>query len=252
MRKFVAAFVLATALPAAALAADLPPRPAPMMPVAAPVYNWTGFYIGGNIGAAWKGNSGWSDSAFGLAWHDNSGVFIGGGQVGINYQISNFVFGIEWDADWASNNNGGVAVTVPGGVGVVTLTANDRWVSTLAARFGVAFDRVLVYGKGGGGWVGNNGITVSNAAGSITAGSSNTNTGWLVGAGVEWAFAPSWSAKIEYDYLALNSRSFTVPAGSAFLVGDTFTTGSRNIQMVKLGVNYLFNWGAPAGVVARY
>jgi outer membrane immunogenic protein len=253
MRKHLAAFVLAIALPATAMAADLPPRPAPMMPVAAPVYNWTGFYIGGNIGGAWRGNDGWTDSLLGLAWNNNnSGVFIGGGQVGVNYQFNNFVLGVEWDADWAANNsNTSVGVIVPG-VGTVSITGNDRWISTLAARFGVAFDRWLVYGKAGGAWVGNNGFTISAPAGTVVAGTSNTNTGWMLGVGAEWAFAPSWSAKLEYDYVGLRSRSFVIPGGSPFLAGDVFTTGNRNVSMVKLGVNYLFNWGSPGGVVARY
>jgi outer membrane immunogenic protein len=62
-----------------------------------------------------------------------------------------------------------------------------------------------------------------------------------VGAGIEWAFANNWSAKLEYDYLGLGSQTFTVPAGSPFLANDIFTVSNRNIQMVKVGINYLFN-----------
>jgi outer membrane immunogenic protein len=65
----------------------------------------------------------------------------------------------------------------------------------------------------------------------------------LVGAGVEWAFAANWSAKVEYNYLGLEDRTFTVPAGSPFFPGDIFTRGNRNVQMVKAGINYRFNWG---------
>ena len=79
-------------------------------------------------------------------------------------------------------------------------------------------------------------ITVSN--------NNNSNTGWLVGAGIEWAFAPNWSAKVEYNYLALDDGTFTIPAGSPFLPGDTFTQSNRNVQMLKVGINYLFNWGS--------
>jgi outer membrane immunogenic protein len=67
-----------------------------------------------------------------------------------------------------------------------------------------------------------------------------------VGAGIEWAFAPNWSMKIEYDYLGLNSRTFVVPAGG-FFGGDTFATSNPNVQMAKIGFNYLFNYG-----VSRY
>ena len=71
------------------------------------------------------------------------------------------------------------------------------------------------------------------------------NSGWLVGAGIEWAFAPNWSAKVEYNYLGLDDRTFIVPAGvPGFLPGDTFTQSDRNIQMVKVGINYLFNWSS--------
>jgi outer membrane immunogenic protein len=98
----------------------------------------------------------------------------------------------------------------------------------------------------GAGWVGSDDFTVSNLAkgSSITlTNNSNSNSGWLVGAGIEWAFASNWSAKVEYNYLALDDRTFTVPAGSPFLAGDTFTQSNRNIQMLKVGANYRFNWG---------
>jgi outer membrane immunogenic protein len=78
---------------------------------------------------------------------------------------------------------------------------------------------------------------------SITGFTNNTTSGWLVGGGIEWAFAPNWSAKIEYDYLGLNNRTFTAPAGT-FLAGDTFSTSNPNVQMVKVGANYLFKYGA--------
>src|SRR5262249_45344402 len=131
---------------------------------------------------------------------------------------------------------------------------NERWIATLAARFGVAFDRVLFYGKAGGGWVTANDLTITNVTtgASIINAGDRTNPGWLLGAGVEWAFAPSWSVKLEYDYLGLASRTFTIAPGAPFLAGDTFNSGSRNVQMVKVGVNYLINWGAPTAVRAAY
>ena len=63
-------------------------------------------------------------------------------------------------------------------------------------------------------------------------------------------FVPNWSVKVEYDYLALGNRTFSIPATAPFLAGDTFTANNRNVQMLKFGVNYLFNWGTP--VAARY
>ena len=126
-------------------------------------------------------------------------------------------------------------------------TSNNRWITTLAARFGVTNGPWLFYGKAGGGWVGNDDFTINNltTGTSITASNNNTNSGWLLGAGIEWAFAPNWSAKVEYNYLGLDDRTFIVPAGvPGFLPGDTFTQSNRNIQMVKVGINYLFNWSS--------
>ena len=218
-----------------------------------PLFTWTGFYVGGNIGGAWANNS-WTDSLFGTNFNNNrNGAFIGGGQVGVNYQVGQFVIGGEWDFDWASNNNNSNGVITP--AGLIAVTSNNRWITTVAARFGVAVDHWLFYGKAGGGWVGNNSLTVTNVTTgvSLTCGTfstltncGNNNTGgWLVGAGAEWAFSPHLSLKFEYDYLGLGNRTFTIPATAAFLPGDTFTSNNRNVQMVKVGVNYLFNWGAP-------
>src|SRR5262249_50902122 len=87
------------ALPMAANAADMPPRPAPAPVYAPPPFSWTGFYIGGNIGGAWAHRD-VTDTRFGLDFGRSSdGVFIGGGQVGYNYQTGNFMFGVEWDID---------------------------------------------------------------------------------------------------------------------------------------------------------
>src|SRR3974390_2273650 len=138
-----------------AFAADLPPAPAPIRaPVAyippPPPFSWTGFYIGGNAGAGWnRGNV--SDTFYGLNWSNssNNAVFIGGGQIGGNYQINALVVGLEGALDWAANNNNaGPAVLIPtigAGTQTVQVTSNNRWITTLAARFGVAFDRALVY-----------------------------------------------------------------------------------------------------------
>ncbi len=264
MRKVLLAALglAALGMAAPASAADLAAKSyvkAPPPPP--PVFSWTGFYVGGNIGGAWAHNN-WNDTLFLTNFNNgNNGRFIGGGQIGGNYQIGQFVIGGEWDFDWAgNNNNNGVAVVLPG-VGPVALTnSNNRWVTTVAARFGWAVDHWLLYGKVGGGWVGNNNFTVTNltTGASLTCGSfgiSNCggNTGgWLVGAGFEYAFTNNWTVKLEYDYLGLGNRTIVIPAGAPapFVAGDTFTSNNRNVQMVKVGVNYLFNWGAP--VTARY
>jgi outer membrane immunogenic protein len=254
MRKVLlaAAGLAALGMAAPASAADLAAKPyvkAPPPPP--PVFSWTGFYVGANIGGAWSNNR-WTDTLFLTNFNNNNnGVFIGGGQIGGNYQIGQFVIGGEWDFDWAANNNG-AGVFIPG-VGNIVVTNNNRWITTVAARFGWAVDRWLIYGKAGGGWVGNNDFTVTNTTTGVSftcgmlgfANCDNNTGGWLLGAGFEYAFTNNWTVKFEYDYLGLGNRTFFVPAGAPFFAGDTFTTNNRNVQMVKVGVNYLFNWGAP-------
>jgi len=170
----------------AANAADLPPAPpmAPRAPVAyipaAPMFSWTGFYIGGNVGGGWsRGNV--VDSLFGVNFNNgNSASFLGGGQVGGNYQIGSFVVGAEADFDWFANNNNsgnGTTVVPPGGPAtVLRASANDRWETTLAARFGYAWDRALFYGKAGGGWVGAGNFAVTNVGTGASVTVSNGNT----------------------------------------------------------------------------
>jgi outer membrane immunogenic protein len=237
MKKLLLAGAVLTALSCgSALAADLR-RPAYTPPP--PVYSWTGFYIGGNLGGAWA-NGNVNDSLFGLSASTNRSGFIGGGQLGVNYQFSNIVLGAEWDFDWTSLDATGNGRFVPG-VGTLQGSANTRWISTLAARFGVVLNNgVLLYGKAGGGWVDNN-ASITNLTTGASISASNRNSGWVVGAGVEWAIAGNWSAKLEYDYLKLDNLTF----GPGPFLGNTFTT-SRDIQMFKVGLNYRFGYGGPA------
>jgi outer membrane immunogenic protein len=251
MKRILMAGAVALVAGTQAFAADLPPAPAPLprapaayVPVPAP-FSWTGFYIGGNVGAGWgRGNV--VDSVFGANYtNGNSATFLGGGQIGGNYQFGSFVLGAEADFDWMVNNNNsgnGTTVTIGGVPTVLRVSANDRWETTLAARFGYAFDHALIYGKAGGGWVGAGNFAVTNVAtgASVALSNSNTNVGWLVGGGFEYALTQNWTAKVEYDYLALNNASYSVTIPSTAVV-DTFTNGGRNVQTVTVGVNYLFN-----------
>jgi len=238
-----------------AFAADLPmPAPPPRalaayIPVAPP-FSWTGIYIGGNVGAAW--NRGTVSDAAGNSFTlpSNNAVFMGGGQVGGNWQMGALVLGVEGQFDWLANQNNssaGIAVPngIPGGTDTISVVSKDRWLTTLTGRIGFAADHWLFYAKGGGAWVGNQSFTVNDAtnpAASFTTSNGGWNTGWTVGGGIEWAFAGPWSAKIEYDYIKLSSNSFTVPTPSPLgvLPGDVFTTANRNIQTVLFGVNYRF------------
>jgi len=230
-------------IPVAATAADLRVRPQPgPVPVYAPLpFSWSGFYIGGNVGGAWAHRD-VTDTFFGVNFDPgNNGVFIGGGQLGYNWQVGYAVLGIEAEVDGAANNNNNGVVFIPG-AGSIQVTSNNRWITTVAARFGVTNGPWLFYGKAGGGWVGNEDFTITNlTTGASIITSNNSNSGWLVGAGIEWAFAPNWSAKVEYSFLGLDDRTFVVPAGFRSLTGDTFFVTNRDIQTVKVGVNYRFN-----------
>jgi outer membrane immunogenic protein len=252
MKTKLASLTILTALmiPVAAGAADMPLKAPPPPPP--PPFSWTGFYFGGEAGGAFA-NGTISDSLFGLSVSSNHSGFLGGGDVGYNYQASNIVFGIEGNFDWTSLNATGNGF--PTRLGTLQGSASTDWITTAAGRLGITADRlfygggggsgaVLFYVKGGGGWV-KNSATITNLSNGNSVSASNNNSGWLVGGGIEWAFTQNWSAKIEYDYLGLRSFSWN----SVLFPGETFNA-SRNIQMLKAGINYRFNWGSP--VVARY
>jgi outer membrane immunogenic protein len=244
--NLTAAMSAALAMSAVANAADLPPA-YERGPAYGPVFSWTGFYLGGNLGGAW-GRRDLDEARFGLSFDRSSdGRFIGGGQVGYNYQMGSFLLGVEADFDGIATNNDRPGIIVPG-VGTVTVRANDAWMSTVAARFGFTGGNWLFYGKAGGGWISIDDFTVTNltTGTSATVGTSHTRSGGLVGLGFEYAFGNNWTAKIEYDHLSLGSRNFVVPAGAPFLVGDTFTS-HRSVDTLKVGFNYLFNAGGYGG-----
>ena len=239
MRASLLIGICAAAFAAApAIAADLPVK-APPAPPPAPVFSWTGFYIGANIGGAWS-NGTITDVVTGAQLNSDSSGFIGGGQIGYNYQFNTFVLGVEWDIDGTSisKTSNAVAVILPGG-GAANLqaSASTDWISTLTARFGFAFDRWMLYGKAGGAWV-QNSATLTNLTNGASVSASNTNSGWTAGIGGEWAFAPQWSAKIEWDHVQLDDFS---PSTNSVIVNDRLIL-SRHIDMVKAGVNWRFGW----------
>ena len=212
--------------------------PAGALPVA---YDWTGFYVGGHVGYGWAKKD-WQDG-FGLFnLSTNVDGFLGGGQVGFNYQIGQFVLGAEGDFSWTGINGGSTltsgVVPAPGR----SFNTDVNWTSTLTGRVGIAFDRWLVYGKGGVAWAHDKFSTeVYTFPGTVEV--TDTRIGWTAGAGVEYAFAPSWSAKLEYNYMDFGDKtvSFT-PTTSANI--------DQQIHAVKLGINYKF--GFPGMATARY
>jgi outer membrane immunogenic protein len=123
-------------------------------------------------------------------------------------------------------------------------TLNNRWVTTATAKLGDAWDRVLLYGKGGGAWVGtnNSNVSVTTPAGTTATSlsGSSTNSGWTAGIGVEWAFYGNWSARAEYDFIGLQNKSYTVATNAPAFAGDSINVNNRNIQLVTAGLNYKF------------
>jgi outer membrane immunogenic protein len=195
-----------------------PPPPPPLF------YNWTGLYVGVHVGG------GWSDLGGNLAGFggNNGSGFIGGGQVGYNYQIGQWVWGLEVDVSGSGIKN---TFGIPG-----LMTANINWdvLTTVTPRFGYAFDNWLVYGKAGGAWAD---ISVSASSPFIVGGTMSagggTGSGWVVGIGAEYAFRNNWSAKVEYNH-------FDFGNDSAFATGNGVT-----LDTVKAGINYKF--GGPGG-----
>jgi outer membrane immunogenic protein len=236
------AMLTALMIPAAAEAADMKVK-APVAPPPPPPFSWTGFYIGGEIGGAFS-NGSVNDSLFGVSVSTSHDGFLGGGVVGFNYQISNFVWGVEGDFDWTSLNATGNGIATR--IGTLQASANTDWIAALTGRIGIAADRALFYVRGGGGWVRNT-ASITNLTTGAAVSASNSNNGWLFGGGIEYAFASNWSAKLEYDFLSLRSFSWN----SALFPGDTFTA-SRNISMLKGGINWRFGENAIAPLGGRY
>jgi outer membrane immunogenic protein len=219
-----------------ALAADLPqPAPIPKAPAtyAPPVFSWTGFYLGINGGYGF-GQSSWNNPVDGPTGNFNTNGFLVGGTLGGNYQIGAFVIGVEGDGDW-NNANGST-----GFCNVASCTTKSDWLATVRARAGWAWDRVLFYGTGG--------VAFGNVQAAATGFpfASGTQTGWTAGAGIEFAFAPNWTARVEYLFVDLGN--FTCPPTScdggvsvvpAVPVSDTV---KFNENIIRAGIDYKFGW----------
>jgi outer membrane immunogenic protein len=228
-----------------------------------PVWDWTGFYAGVHAGAGWGTTESTLTSISGpgvpatvvnlpIAQNDRSG-FLGGGQIGYNYQSGWAVFGVQ--ADIAGLDVKGTTPCIT----VLSCSAKSDWLATATGRIGgVVADKTLVYAKGGAAWLNTtHSVTVPAAGigGIGVGGTSSTETtsfGWLVGAGVEYAFSPNWSAFLEYDYMEFDTKNAALDLtalgglGAGAITGDV---GFKNkLSIAKIGINYKF--GGP--VVARY
>ena len=233
------------------LAADLPARPMPTKaPVFSPepVYSWTGFYVGGNVGWNWTESTAvdTGPGVFGQVFPigDTTTIqrngFMGGAQAGYNYQMGQFMIGVEADFDWSAANKK-QSGALPG----LTFDINfkNNYVSTFGARFGYAMDRVLLYAKAGGAYTQDD-FDLSASDGSTFNGRFD-RWGWMIGAGVEYAILNNWTLKAEYNYLDFGTKSETLTPNATDLVTGTITDDPRDNKLhahvVKIGFNYLFH-----------
>lgn len=196
---------------------------------AATALNWTGPYLGYNLGAGW--NTQRISSAFAGDWNTTNIGFIAGIQGGYNYQIKSLLIGIEGEVDGISGSRS--ISSAPGPANMIRPTGQWNWAATVGVRFGYTFDNVLLFGKFGYGWVTQTLALSSPLALDVTTSFvSSTNGGELIGAGVEYAFPGSaWTAKLEYNYVVMANRKYVVSVPNAVTV-------SPNLQMLKIGMNF--------------
>jgi outer membrane immunogenic protein len=240
MKKLsLAAAVLALSATIAS-GADLPARaPVPYTKAPAAVqaaYNWSGFYAGINGGGGF-GTTGWDYSISPNNANHNISGGMAGGQIGYNWQFAGpWVVGFEADGDWADVRG---STNCPNAIYVCTSEA--RALASFRGRVGVAFDNVLIYGTGGAGYADShytaliNGVTPGAGSGYFDA----DRWGYAAGAGIEWAFIPSWSLKVEYMHYGFGT--VTAPPSA---LGGSSPNLRLDVDTVKAGINYHFNLAA--------
>jgi outer membrane immunogenic protein len=232
VRWFAALVFLAVAGASPVAAADLPVPSPPHYDVDASYGHWGGVYLGLNGGFG-LGSSQWRQGLV-LTNVFNTDGFLLGGTIGFNYPVSAVLFGVEGDVDW-STLNGSVGNCAVNGAGVAAACeTKNNVLGTARARMGYAFDRMLVYVTGG------------TAFGNVQTGlnppatfDATTKVGWTAGAGVEYAFSESWSAKAEYLYVDLGTASCTSAANCGSAAGASATLIE---DLVRGGFNYRFSW----------
>jgi outer membrane immunogenic protein len=271
-RHFLLASVGAIALTGSAFAADLALPPPP-----APIFTWTGSYIGGQIGYAWgSGNLNYTgfDPRTGLAFTtglggSSSGV-IGGAHVGYNYQFNQWVVGLEGSVDGTSISNTVVGTFPAFGGSTITASTNANIQGSFRGRAGIAWDRALIYATGGvalGGFTtdytftGNNNGNHNINGGNVFYGSnsfSNTRVGWTVGGGIDYAVTNNWSIFAEYRYTNWGTVGNQGLAAAGFQTVPNLTNAfinsnhSINQNQVQVGFSYKFDMYVPAPVIAKY
>ena len=227
----------------AALAADLPTK----APIVLAAFNWTGFYVGLNAGYSWGSQTNSLQTTAGAIVSGNSNTdhlkgFIGGGQIGYNWQIDKWVLGVEADFQGSGQKADGTffipaAAVLVAAIPASNFTYTDKldWFGTVRGRVGMAIDRWLPYITGG--WAIGHGSLSGSSTGNIVSSYSGSKSynGWTLGGGVEYAFDRNWSVKAEYLYIDFGNGP-TVPVNAARNV----VSGKMTDNIARLGVNYRF------------
>lgn len=241
MRKLVGSLVAAVVLGCgSALAADLPVKAPPKAVVA--TWNWSGCYVGANVGYGWQksktvdadgsidpvGFNGGSDTGTGM---------VAGGQLGCDYQSSNWVFGVQGMFHWANISGSHDWSSAPG----EALRTEASWFGTATGRVGYAVQpQTLLYVKGGAAWVHNkysDNCPGVGCGGPFAGIASATRVGWTIGGGAEYAFRPNWSVFAEYNYMDFGTNNTLL----TYVPASVYTYAySHTLQTVMVGVNYRF------------
>jgi outer membrane immunogenic protein len=241
MRKVLLSTVALMAMAGAASAADLPSSkaPPPVYVPPAPIFTWTGFYIGIEGGGDFRRYKyRWAGADYGL---DKDAGLIGG-VVGYNWQMNNFVIGLEGDA--AAVLGGDRAYTFNGNV-VYSNRYNSNYAAAIRGRLGIsAWDRALLYVAGG--------VAFGDAelryrgVGYTNADYTTSRTGWTIGAGVDYAMNPNWIARVEYRYVDLGRGGYY---NYGAYVNDRIEVTAHQVMGALL---YKFGGPTAAPVVAKY
>ena len=243
-----AAFALLAAAGQPAAAADLGRMPAKAPLIApVPVQDWTGLYVGGNAGYSWGRTD--IDYAFaglptvGTTLDPNS--FIGGGQIGYNWQLGSMVVGIEGDIAWRHGTDAATFTSGSAFGDFATFNTQQNWVGTVRSRVGYAANNWLLYGTGGAAFGGlkHSYTEVRPGVQTRTAADSDTKVGWTAGAGVEYAFTNQWSLGVEYLYMDFGTDTLAQPVTGP--VPASTASFDDKSHVVRAKVNYKFNWNTP-------
>lgn len=230
MKKLLFAGLAAAAWSSCAVAADLGPYrpPPPAEPIYEPArergaWNWQGLYFGANAGYGWgNDNSAFYSGPGGGAGSLNPDGWLAGGQIGYNVQFNWLVLGIEADLQSAD-------ISDTTALGFSNVTTDIDWFSTVRGRIGYAAGPTLVYFTGG--WAFAD-LNQSLTSGGVSMSNDDVASGYTVGGGIEWQFAPNWSLKTEYLYVDLGEQTLSGPSG-------TYTTDT-DFHTVRAGVNFRF------------